>query len=91
MKLLAKTSLYYLFSIIPVLVISGFICYYFITIEVKDSNNELLLNREIVIKKYLINNDTIALNLITKSGEAQIKKAPKSVYTDGYRQELMYQ
>ena len=88
MKLLAKTSLYYLFLIIPVLVISGFICYYFITIEVKDSNNELLLNREIVIKKYLINNDTVALNLITKSGEAQIIKIPKSIYKDEFRQKF---
>ena len=79
MKLLAKTSLYYLILIIPILILSGFICYYFITIEVKDSNNELLKNRELVIEQYLKNNNSVALNLITKSGEAQIHEISKSI------------
>lgn len=79
MKLLAKTSLYYLILIIPILIISGFICYYFITIEVKYSNDELLFNRKNVVEKYLITNDEVALNLITKSGEAQIKNVTKSL------------
>ena len=63
-----------------------FICYYFITIEVKDSNNELLLNRKVVIEKYLINKDDVALNLIIKSGEAQIKKVAKLVRKESYNQ-----
>ena len=85
MKLLAKTSLYYLFLVIPILIVSGFICYYFITVEVKESNNDLLLNREIVIKKYLINNDTIPLNLIINSGEAQIIKIKKTLGARDYK------
>lgn len=78
MKLLAKTSLYYLLLSIPILILSGFVCYYVITKEVKDSNNELLLNRKFQVENYLKNNDTIALLLITKSKEAQIDKIAHS-------------
>jgi signal transduction histidine kinase len=77
MKLIAKTSLYYLLSSIPILILSGFVCYYIVTKEVKDGNNELLLNRSALIEQYLKENDTIALQLITKSEEAQIKTISK--------------
>ncbi len=85
MKLLVKTSFYYLLFSIPVLILSGFICYYLITIEVRDSNNELLLNRKNVIQKYLIKKDTLALNFINKNGEAQIIKTNKKVYENGLK------
>jgi signal transduction histidine kinase len=75
MKLLAKTSLYYFLLSIPILILSGFICYYIITKEVKDSNNELLLNRKELIEKYLKEKNTVLLQLIIQSKEAQIKKA----------------
>lgn len=78
MKLIAKTSLYYLLLSIPILILSGFVCYFSITNEVDDSNNDLLLNRCSQIKQYLKNNDTVALNFITKSGEAQIKRLSKA-------------
>ena len=77
MKLIAKTSLFYLLSSIPILILSGFVCYYIVTKEVKDGNNELLLNRSALIEQYLKENDTIALHLITKSEEAQIKTISK--------------
>ncbi|WP_293891684.1 HAMP domain-containing sensor histidine kinase [Flavobacterium sp.] len=77
MKLLAKTSLYYLFFSIPILILSGFVCYYIITKEVQDGNNELLLNRSALVEQYLKENDAVALQLITKSGEAQIKTISK--------------
>lgn len=83
MKLLAKTSLYYLLFSIPILILSGFVCYYIVTKEVQDGNNELLLNRSAQVEQYLKENDAVALQLITKSGEAQIKTIskfnPKSV------------
>ncbi|WP_264520350.1 sensor histidine kinase [Flavobacterium sp. N1994] len=83
MKLLAKTSLYYLIFSIPILILSGFVCYYIVTKEVQDGNNELLLNRSAQVEQYLKENDAVALQLITKSGEAQIKTIskfnPKSV------------
>ena len=77
MKLLAKTSLYYLLFSIPILILSGFVCYYIITKEVQDGNNELLLNRSAQVEQYLKENDAVALKLITKSGEAQIKTISK--------------
>ena len=83
MKLLVKTSLYYLLFSIPVLILSGFICYYIIIVEVKDSNNELLTNRKAVVEKYLRENDTIALNLIMKSGEALVSQTGNKSYENG--------
>jgi len=83
MKLLAKTSLYYLILSIPILILSGFICYRIITAEVREGNNELLTNRKLVVENYLRKNDTIALNLITKSKEAQIEKTSKKQYLNG--------
>ena len=83
MKLLSKTSLYYLLLSIPILILSGFICYYVITKEVKDSNNELLLNRKIQVEDYLKNNDTISLNFIVKSKEVEIHKIKDSNFKNG--------
>ncbi|MFV5696341.1 sensor histidine kinase [Flavobacterium sp. LB3P122] len=77
MKLLAKTSLYYLILSIPILFLSGFICFHIITREVRESNNELLLNRKELIENYLKEDDTIFLKIITKSSEATIKKTDK--------------
>ncbi|WP_316635971.1 HAMP domain-containing sensor histidine kinase [uncultured Flavobacterium sp.] len=74
MKLLVKTNLYFLILSIPILIISGVICYYFITGELKESNNDMLLDRKIMIEEYLKNNDSISLRFITKSKEAQINK-----------------
>lgn len=74
MKLLAKTSLYYLIFSIPILILSGYVCFHIITREVRQSNNELLLNRKELIENYLKENDTISLKIITKSSEATIKK-----------------
>ncbi|MBG6110190.1 signal transduction histidine kinase [Flavobacterium sp. CG_9.10] len=85
MKLLAKTSLYYLILSIPILILSGFICYHIITAEVNDSNNELLKNRIVVVENYLKENDTVALNLITKSKEAQIGNTLKKQYVNGVK------
>lgn len=82
MKLLAKTSLYYLILSIPVLILSGFICFHIITREVRESNSELLLNRKELIENYLKKNDTISLKIIAKGNEATIKKIAK---TNGYK------
>ncbi len=83
MKLLTKTSLYFLLLSIPTLILSGFICYNLITSEVKDSNDELLNNRIAAVENYLKENDTVALNLLTKSGEAQINRIVRSHYANG--------
>ncbi len=78
MKLLLKTSLYYLLFTIPLLLVFAVVFYNVITHEVKESNNELLTKRALVIEGYLKNNDTIAINLIIKSNEAQINMLPLS-------------
>ena len=83
MKLLAKTSLYYLLLSIPILILSGFVCFHIITREVKDSNDKLLLNRKTQVAFYLKNNDTATLKLIIKSNEAQIDKIAKSSLKNG--------
>ncbi|MCV9928720.1 HAMP domain-containing histidine kinase [Flavobacterium sp. LS1R49] len=74
MKLLVKTNLYFLILSIPILIISGVVSYYFITGELKESNEDMLLDRKIMIEEYLKNNDSISLRFITKSKEAQINK-----------------
>ncbi len=78
MKLLLKTSLYYLLFTIPVLLIAGFVFFNVITHEVKESNNELLYKRTLIIENYLKLKDTVAINLISKSFEAQVVKLPKN-------------
>jgi signal transduction histidine kinase len=83
MKLLAKTSLYYLIFSIPILILSGFICFHVITHEVRESNDELLVNRKLQVEQYLKNNDTISLLLLTKSNEAQINKVSHSNFKNG--------
>jgi len=83
MKLLTKTSLYYLLLSIPTLILAGFISYFVITQEVRDSNNELLLNRKHLIEKFIIDNDTVALSLIVTSKEAEIKRIKRPKYENG--------
>ena len=87
MKLLVKTSLYYLVLSIPVLLIAGMVSYYMITSEVRDSSNELLLKRKTEIEKLLAQEDTVSLNMIIQSGEAIISPFkgnlnPKNVFSD---------
>jgi signal transduction histidine kinase len=82
MKLITKTSLYYLILSVPILILSGFICFHVITREVKESNDDLLLNRKIQVEQYLQNNDTVSLNLIIKSKEVQIIKINQANFKD---------
>ncbi len=72
MKLYHKTSLYYLLFSVPILLLASFVCYYIITSEVRDSNNELLLKRKTQIERLINLNDSVSLNLITRTGEAEI-------------------
>ena len=83
MKLLAKTSLYYLIFSIPILILSGFISFHVITSEVKESNDELLLNRKVQVEQYLKNSDSISLLLLTKGKEAQINTVRYSNFKNG--------
>ncbi len=81
MKLLAKTSLYYLLLSIPVLVIAGWVCYVMITAEVRDSNNELLIKRKSQVERYIESNDTVSLHMISAGGEGWITAVEESLET----------
>ncbi len=72
MKLLTKTSLLYLALSIPIVILAGFVSYFLITSEVRESNDELLKNRLAQVESYLQNNDSVAAAIITRTGEASI-------------------
>jgi signal transduction histidine kinase len=72
MKLLHKTSLYYLFYVIPAMTLAGFASYFIINNKVKESNDELLLKRKSQIESYIANRDTAIINLIRFEDEANI-------------------
>lgn len=90
MKLLAKTSWYYLLFSIPVLMGAGFICYYLITSEVRNSNNELLLKRKSEIEKLLLRNDSVSLQMIVQSNEAIIYPVKATVTADVFTDTLIF-
>lgn len=74
MKLLTKTSLYYLIFSIPILILSEVVCFYIITREVKESNDKLLLSQKVQVEQYLKNKDSISLSLLIKSKAVHINK-----------------
>lgn len=82
MKLISKTSIYYLMLSIPILLLSGFISYHAITEEVKHSNDELLLNRLKLIKQYLIENDSVSIYFLEKTNEVKIYKTIENLNVD---------
>lgn len=59
MKLLTKTSIYYLFYSIPILLIAGIISFILISSEINDSIDEDLLIDKIKAEKILSENDTL--------------------------------
>lgn len=72
MKLLTKTSLYYLLFSIPVLLLAGRVSYFIIISELRVSNDELLQNRLAQVERYLQANDSVSVGIIVNSGEAKI-------------------
>ncbi|MDA6070834.1 HAMP domain-containing histidine kinase [Flavobacterium sp. AC] len=90
MKLLAKTNLYFVVLSIPVLLLSGFVTYSYIIKELKESNDDVLMDRKERIEQYLRENDTISDYLFTKGKEVQIKiitkpdfkKVNKDIFSD---------
>ncbi len=79
MKLLTKTSLLYLALSVPIVLLAGFVSYILITSEVRESNDELLKNRLTQVESYLQNNDSVAIAIITRTGEASIAHLPSTV------------
>lgn len=87
MKLLAKTSLYYLIFAVPVLVLAGFISFYFLTSEMKENTDELLERKKAEVIEYLSDEDGDVVNMLDHSGEVNIhfvsaKYFSKHILTD---------
>jgi hypothetical protein len=83
MKLITKTSLYYLLLSIPILILSGFICFHILTHKVRHANDEVLVNRIKLIEQYLVENDTVSLQFLVKTKEAEINKTLKNNFSNG--------
>lgn len=87
MKLITKTSRYYFYFTIPVLLISALISYFFMLEEIGESNKTILNSRIKVIENHLKNKDTLLLNIYKENieievAEIDINKRIQSVISD---------
>lgn len=78
MKLLTKTGIYYLLFSAPVLIIAGLVAYYFVTHELKENTDELLLLRSTQITKSLQLNDSKLVNNLNLDDEVEITFFPEA-------------
>ena len=81
MKLVTKTSLFYLLPGIPILLLSGFLCYEVATEEIEENNDVLLYNIEKKIEHYIRTNDTLTIRALTASRQAEITSVNSSENT----------
>ena len=80
MKLLAKTSMYYLLCIIPILVVASLINYFALASIVKESNEDYFKKRKATIANYLEKQDTTGLNFFLQNGDANLIPVAKNYY-----------
>ncbi|OYU79686.1 MAG: hypothetical protein CFE23_12875 [Flavobacterium sp. BFFFF1] len=78
MKLLNRTSLYYMIFGIPILVLSGFVCYAIATEEIEESSDALLSDFNTQIKTFIFENDSVSLKVLTKDKEVSITRVKNS-------------
>lgn len=83
MKLITKTSLYYLLLSIPILILSGFFCYHIVTHKIRHNNDEILLNRVQLMQHYLVEKDSVTIDFLVKTKEAQINKTLQEHFKNG--------
>ena len=79
MKLLTKTSRYYILYTIPVILFSAVFIYLFLLHEIGESNESILLSRVKVIKNYIAKGDTSVLNVFEVNNEVYIKEIKKEI------------
>lgn len=80
MKLLVKTSRYFLALGIPFFLVAGVASYFIMTTEVKRSNYELLRKRKAEIEKIITSGDTVFVRIIEQSGEAIVDAVPDDYF-----------
>ncbi|HPQ08399.1 MAG TPA: HAMP domain-containing sensor histidine kinase [Bacteroidia bacterium] len=100
MKLIHKTLIYYTLAILPVLILTYVLSYYFFNAELKESIDERLLIEkskiesatnfnEIVSKKYL-NNDELSFILPTESNTPKLYFSDTLIFNENEKEYLPY-
>lgn len=74
MKLITKTSRYYVLFALPVFIISAFFSYWFMLHEIGESNKALLSSRMRVVEKQLKEGDSLILGVFQENRELFIKE-----------------
>ncbi|GEP51047.1 two-component sensor histidine kinase [Flavobacterium noncentrifugens] len=74
MKIITKTSLFYFAFGIPILIVSGYICFSIATEEIEESNEGVLLNLQQQVVQMIKTRDNASLNLLKKSNEVSIRE-----------------
>lgn len=87
MKLLAKTSFYYILFSIPALLIATAIGYFMLATAIKENNKDFFKKQKAQVKKYIEQNDTLSLQVMIQNGEAGITSINtnskiKNIYSD---------
>jgi signal transduction histidine kinase len=77
MKLLTRTSRYYIFYTIPVILFSAIFIYFFLLNEIGESNDAILSTRVKVIENYIAKGNSNALNVFEVNNEVYIKEIEK--------------
>lgn len=79
MKLVTRTSLFYLLPGIPILMLAGFICYQVANEEIEENNDRLLYNIGKQVDKYILKSDTLTLHAFKASKQAEITEVNKQI------------
>mgnify|MGYP003631580571 FL=1 len=91
MKLLTKTSRYYILYTIPVILFSAIFIYFFLLNEIGESNESILLTRVKVIENYIAKGNTTVLNVFEVNNEVYIKEIEKDrIIPQTIKDTLMY-
>ena len=91
MKLLTKTSRYYILYTIPVILFSAIFIYFFLLNEIGESNESILLTRVKVIENYITKGNTTVLNVFEVNNEVYIKEIEKDrIIPQTIKDTLMY-
>jgi signal transduction histidine kinase len=91
MKLLTRTSRYYILYTIPVILFSAIFIYFFLLNEIGESNDAILSTRVKVIENYIAKGNSNALNVFEVNNEVYIKEIEKGrIIQQTIKDTLMY-
>lgn len=79
MKLLVKTSRYYILYTIPVIVFSAIFIYFFLLHEIGESNESILRTRVKVVANYIKKGNGTVLNVFEANNEVYVKEVKKGI------------